>query len=466
DANRALMGSNMQRQAVPLLRTDAPLVGTGIEALVARDSGVAAVARHNGVVESVDAERIVVRPDQKSNELFVKPDIYKLTKFTRSNQATCINQKPIISVGDRVSRGEVLADGPSTQRGELALGRNIIVAFMPWGGYNFEDSILISERLVKEDLYTSVHIEEFECVARDTKLGPEEITRDIPNVGEDALANLDESGIVRIGAEVGAGDILVGKITPKGETQLSPEEKLLRAIFGEKAGDVRDTSLKMPPGASGTVIGARVFARQGADKDERSRSIEDAEEAKLLKDQDDEIRILRDAAYRKIRDLLMGQTVDAPLYDESRNELIGKGTSLTAKILDEVPRRYWTDLFVDEDTTDKLMQILGDVEDQILVIRLNYGEKIEKLHKGDDLPPGVIKMVKLYDPIKRKLQVGDKMAGRHGNKGVISRILPIEDMPYLEDGTAVEMVLNPLGVPSRMNVGQILETHLGWAANG
>jgi DNA-directed RNA polymerase subunit beta len=466
DANRALMGSNMQRQAVPLLRTDAPLVGTGIEALVARDSGVAAVARHNGVVESVDAERIVVRPDQKSNELFVKPDIYKLTKFTRSNQATCINQKPIISVGDRVSRGEVLADGPSTQRGELALGRNIIVAFMPWGGYNFEDSILISERLVKEDLYTSVHIEEFECVARDTKLGPEEITRDIPNVGEDALANLDESGIVRIGAEVGAGDILVGKITPKGETQLSPEEKLLRAIFGEKAGDVRDTSLKMPPGASGTVIGARVFARQGADKDERSRSIEDAEEAKLLKDQDDEIRILRDAAYRKIRDLLMGQTVDAPLYDESRNELIGKGTSLTAKILDEVPRRYWTDLFVDEDTTDKLMQILGDVEDQILVIRLNYGEKIEKLHKGDDLPPGVIKMVKVYVAIKRKLQVGDKMAGRHGNKGVISRILPIEDMPYLEDGTAVEMVLNPLGVPSRMNVGQILETHLGWAAKG
>ena len=466
DANRALMGSNMQRQAVPLLRTDAPLVGTGIEGLVARDSGVAISARHAGVVESVDAERIVIRPDQKPDELFVKPDIYKLTKFTRSNQATCINQKPIVHVGDRVAKGEVIADGPSTQRGELALGRNIIVAFMPWGGYNFEDSILISERLVKEDLYTSIHIEEFECVARDTKLGPEEITRDIPNVGEEALADLDASGIVRIGAEVGPGDILVGKITPKGETQLSPEEKLLRAIFGEKAGDVRDTSLRMPPGASGTVIGARVFARQGADKDERGRSIEDAEEKKLLKDQDDEIRILRDAAYRKIRDLLTDQTINAALVDESRNELIAEGTVLTGEVLDQVPRRYWTDIFLDGDTTDKLMQILGDVEDQILIIRLNYEDKIEKLRKGDELSPGVIKMVKVYVAIKRKLQVGDKMAGRHGNKGVISRILPQEDMPYLEDGTPVEMVLNPLGVPSRMNVGQVLETHLGWAARG
>ena len=466
DANRALMGSNMQRQAVPLLRTDAPLVGTGIEGLVAKDSGVALSARHGGVVESVDAERIVIRPDSRPGELFVKPDIYKLMKFTRSNQATCINQKPIVRVGDRVEKGEIVADGPSTQRGELALGRNIIVAFMPWGGYNFEDSILISERLVKEDLYTSIHIEEFDCVARDTKLGPEEITRDIPNMSEEALADLDSSGIVRIGAEVGAGDILVGKITPKGEQQLSPEEKLLRAIFGEKAGDVRDTSLRMPPGASGTVIGARVFARLGADKDERGRSIEDAEEAKLLKDQDDEIRILRDAAYRKIGDLLMGQTVNATLVDESRNELIASGTTITEKILREVPRRYWTDIFVDEGTTDKLMDVLGDVEDQILVIRLNYGEKIEKLHNGDELPPGVIKMVKVYVAIKRKLQVGDKMAGRHGNKGVISRILPMEDMPYLEDGTPVDMVLNPLGVPSRMNVGQVLETHLGWAARG
>ena len=466
DANRALMGSNMQRQAVPLLRTDAPLVGTGIERKVAQDSGVAITARHPGVVESVDAERIVVRPDQSPEQLFVKPDIYKLMKFTRSNQATCINQKPIVSVGDRVELGEVLADGPSTQRGELALGRNVVVAFMPWGGYNFEDSILISEALVKEDHYTSIHIEEFECVARDTKLGAEEITRDIPNVGEEALADLDASGIVRIGAEVSSGDILVGKITPKGETQLSPEEKLLRAIFGEKAGDVRDTSLRMPPGASGTVIGARVFSRQGADKDARSQSIEDAEEAKLLKDQNDEIRILRDAAFRKVRDILRGQKLSLSLYDESRNELIAKGTSLDDDVLSTVPRRYWTDLVVDDGTTDKLMQILGDVEDQILVIRMNYGEKIEKLHKGDELPPGVIKMVKVYVAIKRKLQVGDKMAGRHGNKGVISRILPIEDMPFLEDGRQVEMVLNPLGVPSRMNVGQILETHLGWAAKG
>ena len=343
-------------------------------------------------------------------------------------------------------------------------GRNIIVAFMPWGGYNFEDSILISERLVKEDLYTSIHIEEFECVARDTKLGAEEITRDIPNVGEEALADLDESGIIRIGAEVTSGDILVGKITPKGETQLSPEEKLLRAIFGEKAGDVRDTSLRMPPGTSGTVIGARVFSRQGAEKDERTRMIEEAEESKLLKDQNDEIRILRSAAYRKMRDLLTGKSTAKVLTDESKSELIARGTELSDEVLDGVPPRYWPDIVVDEETTLKLMKILGDVEDQILDIRMNYGEKIEKLRKGDELPPGVIKMVKVYVAIKRKLQVGDKMAGRHGNKGVISRILPEEDMPFLDDGTPVEMVLNPLGVPSRMNVGQVLETHLGWAA--
>ena len=464
DANRALMGSNMQRQAVPLVRTDAPLVGTGLEQVVARDSGVTIVARHPGVVESVDAERIVVRPDQSQDELFVQPDIYKLTKFARSNQATCINQKPIVNVGDRVERQEIIADGPSTERGELALGRNIVVAFMPWGGYNFEDSILISERLVKEDVYTSIHIEEFECVARDTKLGQEEITRDIPNVGEEALADLDESGIVRIGAEVGPGDILVGKITPKGETQLSPEEKLLRAIFGEKAGDVRDTSLKMPPGTNGTVIGAKVFARQDVPKDERTKQIEDEEEAKLLKDQNDEIRILRDAAYRKMRDLLLGKAVASDLVDETNTALLKKGTKITDEALKGVPRRYWADIIVDDDTSDKLMQILSDVEDQILVIRMNYGSKIEKLRKGDELSPGVIKMVKVYVAIKRKIQVGDKMAGRHGNKGVISRILPEEDMPFLEDGTPVDMVLNPLGVPSRMNVGQILETHLGWAA--
>jgi DNA-directed RNA polymerase subunit beta len=464
DANRALMGSNMQRQAVPLVNTDSPLVGTGIERTVARDSGVTVVARNPGVVESVDAERIVVRPDQSEDSLFVKPDIYKLTKFSRSNQATCINQKPIVNVGDRVVAKEIIADGPSTERGELALGRNIVVAFMPWNGYNFEDSILISERLVKEDVYTSIHIEEFECVARDTKLGQEEITRDIPNVGEEALASLDESGIVRIGAEVGPSDILVGKITPKGETQLSPEEKLLRAIFGEKAGDVRDTSLRMPPGTNGIVIGAKVFAREDVQKDERTKQIEDAEEAKLLKDQNDEIRILRDAAYRKMRDLLTGKKVDANLVDETQQVLIESGTKITNKVLDDVPRRYWADIVVDDDTSDKLMKILGDVEDQILVIRMNYGEKIDKLRKGDELSPGVIKMVKVYVAIKRKIQVGDKMAGRHGNKGVISRILPEEDMPFLEDGRPVDMVLNPLGVPSRMNVGQVLETHLGWAA--
>ena len=464
DANRALMGSNMQRQAVPLVRTDAPLVGTGLERIIARDSGVTCVSPHDGVVESVDAERIVVRPDQSPKDLFVQPDIHKLVKFSRSNQATCINQKPIVNVGDRVQAGEIIADGPSTERGELALGRNIVVAFMPWGGYNFEDSILISERLVKEDVYTSIHIEEFECVARDTKLGAEEITRDIPNVGEEALADLDESGIVRIGAEVGPGHILVGKITPKGETQLSPEEKLLRAIFGEKAGDVRDTSLKMPPGTNGTVIGAKVFAQQDVPKDERTKQIEDAEEAKLLKDQHDEIRILRDAAYRKMKDLLKNKKLQMELVDETGTALLAEGTKITEKALSDVPRRYWADIVVDDDTSDKLMQILGDVEDQILVVRMNYGNKIDKLRKGDELSPGVIKMVKVYVAIKRKIQVGDKMAGRHGNKGVISRILPEEDMPFLEDGTPVDMVLNPLGVPSRMNVGQILETHLGWAA--
>lgn len=464
DANRALMGSNMQRQAVPLLRSDAPLVGTGLERDVARDSGVLAIAQQAGWVESVDADRIVIRPEQDKDDLFVKPDIYKLTKFTRSNQATCMNQKPLVDVGDWVEKGEVLADGPSTERGELALGRNIVVAFMPWSGYNFEDSILLSERLVQDDIYTSIHIEEYECVARETKLGSEEITRDIPNVGEEGLANLDESGIVRVGAEVKYDDILVGKITPKGETTLSPEEKLLRAIFGEKAGDVRDTSLRMPPGSSGTVIGAKVFSREDVAKDERATEIENAEEKKLLKDQNDEIRILRDAAFRKMRSLLDGKKVKVNLVDEANSVLVKEGTKINDKVLEGIPRRYWADIVVDDETTDKLMSILGDVEDQILVIRMNYGEKVEKLRQGDELQPGVIKMVKVFVAIKRKIQVGDKMAGRHGNKGVISRILPIEDLPYLEDGTPVDVVLNPLGVPSRMNVGQILETHLGWAA--
>ncbi len=466
DANRALMGSNMQRQAVPLMRTRAPLVGTGIEGTVAKDSGITIVARRSGEVESVDAERIVVRPDDVGDELFVKPDIYSLLKFTRSNQGTCFNQRPIVKVGDRVEAGEILADGPSTERGEIALGQNCVVAFMPWGGYNFEDSILLSERLVKEDWYTSLHIDEYECTARDTKLGPEEITRDIWNVGVEALADLDEAGIIRIGAEVGPDDVLVGKITPKGESQLSPEEKLLRAIFGEKASDVRDTSLRMPPGSRGTVIGAQVFYREGAEKDARTKAIEDEEEARMLKDQNDEIRILRDAAYRKMRDLLSGKEVQSDLTDEAREVLVESGTKLTKKVLDGVPRRYWADFDIDEDTTSKLMQILGDVEDEILEIRMNYGEKIKKIRKGDDLQPGIIKMVKVYVAVKRKLQVGDKMAGRHGNKGVISRILPEEDLPFLEDGTPVDVVLNPLGVPSRMNIGQVLETHLGWAARG
>ena len=466
DANRALMGSKMQRQAVPLIRQRAPFVGTGIEETVARDSEITIQARRSGVVESVDAERIVVRPEDSGDELFVKPDIYRLMKWSRSNQGSCFNQTPIVDVGEQVEEGEILADGPTTERGELALGQNCVVAFMPWGGYNFEDAILLSEKLVKEDWYTSLHIDEYEATARDTKLGPEEITRDIPNVGEDALSDLDEAGIIRIGAEVSSDDILVGKITPKGESQLSPEEKLLRAIFGEKAGDVRDTSLRMPPGTQGTVIGAQVFYREGAEKDARTQAIEDAEEARLLKDQNDEIRILRDAAYRKMHDLLLGKETQTDLLDESKQVLIAAGSELNEEILAEVPRRYWPDIDIDEETTATLMQILGDVEDEILEIRMNYGEKIKKIRKGDDLQPGIIKMVKVHVAIKRKLQVGDKMAGRHGNKGVISRVLPEEDMPFLRDGTPVDVVLNPLGVPSRMNIGQVLETHLGWAAKG
>ena len=468
DANRALMGSNMQRQAVPLIRTEAPLVGTGMEAIVARDSGVTVVARRDGVIQSVDAGRIVVKADVATSATDVanEVDIYNLIKFQRSNQNTCINQKPIVKPGERVKKNDVIADGPATEMGELALGQNVVVAFMPWQGYNFEDSILLSERLLKEDVYTSVHIEEFEAVARDTKLGKEEITRDIPNVGEEALKDLDEAGIIRIGAEVKPGDILVGKITPKGETQLSPEEKLLRAIFGEKAGDVRDSSLRVPPGVSGTVINAKVFSRKGVEKDERAKAIEDTEEAKLLKDQNDEIRIIQDSAFLKIRKLLSGKEVAARLVDDKGEQLLRKGDSLSDEILDNVPQRYWGEIAVagTQDVQEKVRKIVENFEEQRELVKLLFGEKIGRLKKGDELPPGVIKMVKVYVAIKRKLAVGDKMAGRHGNKGVVSRILPEEDLPYLEDGRPVDIVLNPLGVPSRMNVGQILETHLGWGA--
>jgi len=468
DANRALMGANMMRQAVPLLRTSAPLVGTALEPRVAADSGVTVVAKNDGVVESVDAERIVIKPDALETDIHTAPDIYRLIKYQRSNQNTCTNQKPIVRQGDRVKAGEVIADGPATELGEIALGRNVVVAFMPWGGYNFEDSILISERVVKEDLFTSIHIEEFECTARDTKLGKEEITRDIPNVGEEAMADLDESGIVRIGAEVKTNDILVGKITPKGESQLSPEEKLLRAIFGEKAGDVRDTSLRMPPGVKGTVIDAQVFSRKGVEKDIRTEQIEEYEKSRLLKDMEDEIKIMRRAAFGRIARLLDGAVTEGKLVSDSGEVLIGKGVTVTEAALESVPQKYWRDIRVEEG--DRLEQtihrIIEELEQSIEVVETRCKEKIGRLEKGDELPPGVIKMVKVYVAIKRKLQVGDKMAGRHGNKGVISRILPEEDLPYLPDGTPVDIVLNPLGVPSRMNVGQILETHLGWAALG
>ena len=467
DANRALMGSNMMRQAVPLLRTQAPLVGTGMESVVARDSGVTVVAKRDCVVESVDASRIVLKPeDQDMGESNV--DIINLIKYQRSNQNTCITQKPIVKAGDRVKRGQVIADGPATDRGEMALGANVRVAFMPWGGYNFEDSILISERVVKDDYFTSIHIEEFECVARDTKLGKEDITRDIPNVGEEALRDLDEAGIVRIGAEVHQDDILVGKITPKGETQLSPEERLLRAIFGEKAGDVRDTSLRVPPGVVGTVIGAQVFSRRGVDKDERAKALEEADIERLRKDQEDEIRIIRRGALTNVQALLMGQQVANTVGDERRNEIwLRSGDSITQEILATIPDRKWREIQVRDDSVQhQIDRIFASVEDQAMVIKAVFDEKIARLKKGDELPPGVFKMVKIYLAIKRKLSVGDKMAGRHGNKGVISRILPEEDMPYLADGTPVDVVLNPLGVPSRMNIGQVLETHLGWAAHG
>lgn len=469
DANRALMGSNMQRQAVPLLRTDAPLVGTGMERVVAHDSGNSVVARHTGVVESVDADRIVIQiSDKDSEDRGTGVDIYNLLKFSRSNQNTCINQKPIVKVGDKVKCGDVIADGPSTQWGELALGQNVLVAFMPWHGYNFEDSILISEKLVQDDRYTSIHIEEFECVARDTKLGKEEITDDIPNLGEDALSDLDESGIIRIGASVKPGDILVGKITPKGETQLSPEEKLLRAIFGEKAGDVRDTSLRVPPGEEGVVIGARVFSRKGADKDARTEQIENREIEKLQKDRDDEIRILRKSTRNQIRTLVVGQTAAMAIRRGDGTVLIPHKGEITVEGFDAVAFDQIQDISIvgDNDIESRVNDLLNSLAEREQLVTAVFEDKIEKCKRGDDLPPGVIKMVKVYIAIKRKLQVGDKMAGRHGNKGVLSRILPQEDMPYMEDGTPVEIVLNPLGVPSRMNVGQILETHLGLAARG
>ncbi|HEY6561959.1 MAG TPA: DNA-directed RNA polymerase subunit beta [Polyangiaceae bacterium] len=461
DANRALMGANMQRQAVPLVRTDAPLVGTGMERRVAMDSGVCVVTRREGIVESVDAERIVVRAT--SGEGDEVPDIYQLTKYQRSNQSTCYNQKPTVRPGETVKAGDVLADGPACDMGELALGQNVLVAFMPWQGYNFEDSILVSERAVKDDIYTSIHIEEFECVARDTKLGKEEITKDIPNVGEEALKDLDDAGVVRIGAEVKPGDILVGKITPKGESQLSPEEKLLRAIFGEKAGDVRDSSLKVPPGVSGIVINARIFSRKGTEKDERAKAIEDQERAKLERTRDEEVKILRDSFFRKIRGVLIGKTTSGKLVDDKGKVLLNKGATIDAAALDEAPRKYWGEIPI-ETGAEAVTQLLHDLEEMVRAREEHFKDKIERLSRGDELPPGVIKMVKVYVAIKRKLQVGDKMAGRHGNKGVVSRILPEEDMPYLADGTPVDIVLNPLGVPSRMNVGQILETHLGWGA--
>ncbi|MBV8687037.1 MAG: DNA-directed RNA polymerase subunit beta [Alphaproteobacteria bacterium] len=461
DANRALMGSNMQRQAVPLIRAEAPLVGTGMEETVARDSGAAIAARRSGIVDQVDATRIVVRAtgDVEAGKSGV--DIYTLMKFQRSNQNTCINQRPLVKVGDVVNAGDVIADGPSTEMGELALGRNVLVAFMPWNGYNFEDSILISERIVKDDVFTSIHIEEFEVMARDTKLGPEDITRDIPNVGEEALRNLDEAGIVYIGAEVEPGDILVGKITPKGESPMTPEEKLLRAIFGEKASDVRDTSLRLPPGVSGTVVEVRVFNRHGIDIDDRTRAIQAEEKDRLRKDAEDERAILKRSTFARMREMLVGQTATAAPKG------FKKGGTIDEAGLGEVETHDWWKFAVKDDRVQgDLEAVKVQYDDAEAAIRRRLEDRIEKLERGDELPPGVLKMVKVFVAVKRKLQPGDKMAGRHGNKGVISRILPNEDMPFLEDGTPVDIVLNPLGVPSRMNVGQIFETHLGWAARG
>jgi DNA-directed RNA polymerase subunit beta len=471
DANRALMGSNMQRQAVPLIRGEAPLVGTGMERVTARDSGAVVLCKRDGIVDQVDSERIIVRVESDHSGVLsreVGADIYTLTKFKRSNQNTCINQKPLVRVGDRVKMGQVLADGPCTDRGELGLGRNVLVAFVPWRGYNFEDAILVSEKLVKDDYYTSIHIEEYEIEARDTKLGPEEVTRDIPNISESFLRNLDESGVIRIGAVVKPGDILVGKVTPKGETTLTPEEKLLRAIFGEKAGDVRDASLYCPPGIEGTIVDVKIFTRKGGEKDERHKAIEASQVFKLEKNLADEIRILTDERLKRLEDLLGGKVLQADLHDEKTNKrLLNKGTELTRDLIEKVSTRNLKRLKLNE-RDPLLIEKIEEIEEmtsrQIDVLRKITDERKEKLKKGDELPPGVIKLVKVYIAMKRKLSIGDKMAGRHGNKGVIARVVPEEDMPYLPDGTPVEIVLNPLGVPSRMNVGQILETHLGWAS--
>ncbi|MEY4166336.1 MAG: hypothetical protein RIR52_160, partial [Acidobacteriota bacterium] len=469
DANRALMGSNMQRQAVPLLRAEAPLIGTGMEKVTAQDSGAVVVAKRDGIVDVVDSERIIIRVDHNVDGTLsreVTADIYPLIKFKRSNQNTCINQKPIVRKGQRITKGEVIADGPCTDSGELALGRNVLVAFMPWRGYNFEDAILISEKMVKNDYYTSIHIEELEIEARDTKLGPEEITRDIPNVGEAALRDLDDSGIIRIGAYVKPGSILVGKVTPKGETQLTAEEKLLRAIFGEKAGDVRDASLSCPPGIEGTVVDVKVFTRKGQEKEARSLAIEQAEEDKLRKNLSDEIRILEEERNKRIYELIEGRKLESDLVFRGRT-VAAKGVKLTREMLEglDVGALKKIEVAGARDVVAEIKDLEQRTERQIAILDHLYQEKIEKIKKGDELAPGVIKMVKVFIAMKRKLSVGDKMAGRHGNKGVIARILPEEDMPYLPDGTPVEIVLNPLGVPSRMNVGQILETHLGWAAH-
>jgi DNA-directed RNA polymerase subunit beta len=470
DANRALMGSNMQRQGVPLIRGEAPLVGTGMERVTARDSGAVVLCKRDGIVDQVDSERIIVRVESDHSGVLsreVGADIYTLTKFKRSNQNTCINQKPLVRVGDRVKKQQVLADGPCTDRGELALGRNVLVAFVPWRGYNFEDAILVSEKLVKDDYYTSIHIEEYEIEARDTKLGPEEVTRDIPNISESFLRNLDESGVIRIGAVVKPGDILVGKVTPKGETTLTPEEKLLRAIFGEKAGDVRDASLYCPPGIEGTIVDVKIFTRKGGEKDERHKAIEASQVFKLEKNLADEIRILTDERLKRLSDLLGGKILQADLHDEKTNKrLLTKGVELTRDLIEKISTRNLKRLKLNEKDPlliEKIEEIEEMTSRQIDVLRKITEERKEKLKKGDELPPGVIKLVKVYIAMKRKLSIGDKMAGRHGNKGVIARIVPDEDMPYMPDGTPVEIVLNPLGVPSRMNVGQILETHLGWA---
>jgi DNA-directed RNA polymerase subunit beta len=461
DANRALMGSNMMRQAVPLLSNEAPLVGTGMESLVARDSGSALIAIRDGVVDQVDSQRIVIRSkgDLEKGDLGV--DIFNLKKFQRSNQSTCVNQRPLVRVGDDVKEGDVIADGPSTDRGELALGKNILVAFMPWNGYNFEDSILLSERLVKDDVFTSIHIEEFEVMSRDTKLGSEEITRDIPNVGEEALRNLDESGIVYIGAEVKPGEILVGKVTPKGESPITPEEKLLRAIFGEKASDVRDSSLRLPPGTSGTVVDVKVFNRHGIEKDERALAVEQEEIERLSIDRDDEIFILERNVYSRLRDVLLNKlAISGPSISKAK-------TKLSNEILQDLPNRLlWDFVLQNDDNQSEIENIKNQYEQSKLQIERRFNDKVDKVNRGDDLLPGVMKSIKVFVAVKRKLQPGDKMAGRHGNKGVISRIVPTEDMPYTEDGTPVDIVLNPLGVPSRMNVGQILETHLGWTCAG